>query len=472
MFCQLDTLRRCVVASIRQALDELPVSLDETYERILQGIPVQKRAHAHRLFQCLIAASRPLKVQELAEIFAIRFDSRMATRLEEGWRLEDAEDAVLSACSSLVSVVKVRSSRIVQFSHFSVKEFLTSDRLATSTTTNICYFHAPLESAHVILVQACLAVLLQLDEKVDRKRIEDLPLAPYAARHWADHARFKNVEVQIQDRIELLFDPTKPHFASWAWVYDEGEGDGRSVTSLAEHPLEPWATPLYYAASLGLIWATKQLVARGQDIDVGGGLYGTPICAALRMGHLEVARFLLERGADVDGKNSDGETPLQTFSWGGHVEVMRLLLDFGADVNVRDRFDWTPLHEAAFNGHYEVTRMLLQHNADVNAKHLMEYTPLGYAVEKGHVEVVRLLIEHGANINAQDSFNCTSLHWASEEGKLEDVRLLLEHGADVHISNRRNKTPFQMASERGFSEIAQLLLDHGAKKEWAVEVTV
>src|SRR6266702_6931569 len=433
VFCQLDTLRRCMVASIRQALNELPISLDETYERILQGIPMQKRAHAHRLFQCLIASIRPLKLEELAEIFAIQFDSKIATRLEEGWRPEDAEGAVLSACSSLVSVVKVEDLQIVQFSHFSVKEFLTSDRLATSTATNIRYFHAPLESAHMILVQACLVLLHQLDEKVDRKRIEDLPLALYAARHWADHARFKNIELQIQDRIELLFDPTKPHFAAWTWIYDGGVGSGRSVTVLAEHPSPPRATPLYYAALNGLSWATKQLVvSRRQDTDIGDSWFGTPMCAALKMGHLEVARFLLEHGADVDAKNSRGDTPLRTFSWDGPVEVIRLLLDFGADANVRDWSGRTLLHDAAFKGHYEVTRMLLQHSADVNAKRFVNLTPLYYASEKGHVEV---------------------------------VRLLLEHGADVNMPSLGNTTPFQAASERGFSEIAQLLLDHGAKKE-------
>ncbi len=454
-----------MAASIRQALNELPASLDETYERILQGIPLQKREHAHRLFQCLIASIRPLKLEELAGIFAIQFDSKIGTKFEEAWRPEDAEDAVLSACSSLVSVVEAWDSQIVQFSHFSVKEFLTSDRLATSTATNIRYFHAPLESAHTILAQACLAVLLQLDEKVDRKRIQGLPLVIYAAQHWANHARFKNVELQIQDRIELLFDPTKPHFAAWTWIYGRVEGIGQ-MTSPTERPSPPGAPPLYYAALLGLSWTTtKQLVARRQDIDVGSHWY-TPMCVALVMGHLEVARFLLEHGADVDAKVSLGNTSLQTFSSAGYVEVTRLLLDFGADANVCDVDGWTPLLSSAKIGHYEVTRMLLQHNADVNAEVVFwGFTPLHYASLAGHVEVVRLLIEHGANINAQGNFGSTSLHGASERGKLEVVRLLLEHGADVHIPSRLDGTPFQVASKGGFSEIAQLLLDHGAKKE-------
>ena len=45
------------------------------------------------------------------------------------WRPEDPEDAVLFACSTLISIINDKSSKIVQFSHFSVQEFLTSDRL-------------------------------------------------------------------------------------------------------------------------------------------------------------------------------------------------------------------------------------------------------------------------------------------------------------------------------------------------------
>ena len=73
-------------SSIRKALDELPITLDDTYERVLQEIHKEKWQHAHRLFQCLVAAIRPLRVEELAEIFAIRFDQESALDLMEGWR--------------------------------------------------------------------------------------------------------------------------------------------------------------------------------------------------------------------------------------------------------------------------------------------------------------------------------------------------------------------------------------------------
>ncbi|KAI0289219.1 hypothetical protein BC826DRAFT_1187957 [Russula brevipes] len=86
VFCQLDTLRRCMPSSIRKALEGLPTTLDDTYERMLQGIPKEQKQHAHHLFQCLVAASRPLRVEELAEIFAIEFDTDTGHNLMENWR--------------------------------------------------------------------------------------------------------------------------------------------------------------------------------------------------------------------------------------------------------------------------------------------------------------------------------------------------------------------------------------------------
>src|SRR5229473_2269484 len=172
-------------SSVRKALNELPTTLDETYERALQGIPKEKQKHARHLFQCLLVAIRPLYVEELAELFAIEFEQDMAPSFKEGWRPANAEDAVLSACSTLIFVVEDEGSKIVQFSHFSVKEFLTSDRLRTSKVGDIRHYHVSLDAAHTILVRACLAVLMQLDENVDEKRLETFPLALYAAKHWA-----------------------------------------------------------------------------------------------------------------------------------------------------------------------------------------------------------------------------------------------------------------------------------------------
>ena len=55
--CQFDILRRNFPASIWRVLDDLPESLDKTYEQTLLGVDKEKRKYAQRLFQCLSVRS-------------------------------------------------------------------------------------------------------------------------------------------------------------------------------------------------------------------------------------------------------------------------------------------------------------------------------------------------------------------------------------------------------------------------------
>ncbi|KAH9166015.1 hypothetical protein EDB89DRAFT_256675 [Lactarius sanguifluus] len=177
------------------------------------------RDHAHRLLQCLTAAARPLRVDELAEILALDFEGAegVTPKLKEDWRWEDRQRAVLFTCSSLVTQIDDWNSRVIQFSHFSVKEFLTSDRLATSIgDRDASYFHIIPEHAHTTLAQACLGTLLQLDGNADDNPVDDgFPLAGYASQHLVEHAQFGNVSSRIEDGMRRLFDSAKPHFFAW-----------------------------------------------------------------------------------------------------------------------------------------------------------------------------------------------------------------------------------------------------------------
>ncbi|KAH8978254.1 hypothetical protein EDB86DRAFT_3054111 [Lactarius hatsudake] len=186
VFCQLEVLRQTLPADIRSTLNDMPKTLDETYERALLAIGTQVRQYAQRLFQCLSVSIRPLRVEELADILAVRFDPGVLPKFNPDWRLGHPEEAVFSVCSGLISVVDVDGFRVVQFSHFSVKEFLTSDRLATARE-DLSGYHIVPHSAHTILAQASLSVLLRLDDHIDKDTIKGFPLSDYAARHWIDH---------------------------------------------------------------------------------------------------------------------------------------------------------------------------------------------------------------------------------------------------------------------------------------------
>ena len=385
-------------SSIRKALNELPITLDDTYERILQCIPKEKFQHARRLFQCIVAAIRPLRVEELAEIFAIEFDPNERTNLVKGWRPENPEEAVLAACSSLIAIIHDEGSKVVQFSHFSVKEYLTSDRLQTSDIGHVCDYYIPLEKAHTVLARACVAIMLQLDEKADRERVATFPLAKYASEHWLDHAKFENVQSQIQDALKDLFNPKRPHLRACIWVHNV---EVKHLPKLedycaAKQPPPLLATPLYYVVFCGFSELAKWLITM----------------------HAE----------DVNAKCYDDRTPLHVASQEGHVDAVHMLLDHGALVDSRDCDDWTPLHFASCERNLEVVQLLLEYEAALNALEVWDRSPVFLASQSGHLEV---------------------------------VRLLCDRGADVHIQGF-SRTPFQVATLWGYHDVAQLLLEYGA----------
>jgi hypothetical protein len=378
---------------VRRILKELPESLDETYERILRDIRRPNQEYACRLLQCLVAAACPLRVEELAEVLAFDFGAEGIPTLNPGWRWEDQEEAVMSACSSLVIIVKDGDSRIVQFSHFSVKEFLTSDRLARSSKEEISRYHVPLEPAHTILAQACLGVLLQLDDGVGPDNVKIFPLAEYAAEYWAGHARLENVSSLLKDEIECLFDADKPHFAAWfsiqwpLWV---------SASPFLPDLPDFTPTPIFYASFFGFYSLVEHLVTRRpEDIHAIGGFIGTPLHAAVNCGHVEVVLLLLTH-IPVDSRSTWlNRTPLHCLAINGNVEIGHHLLNFGADVNARQESGRTPLHLAAACGHLGLMRLLLDHGADLYARGDYNEMPYQTANSQQHQEILQLLSEYG-----------------------------------------------------------------------------
>ncbi len=463
---------------------------------MLQEIGDQNWEYAHRLFQCVTAASRPLRVEELAEFLAFDFSTGSTPTFLDDWRSEDPAHTVLSTCSSLLAIVDMDGSPVIQFTHFSVKEYLMSKRLAKSKDT-ISRFHVSMAPAHTIVAQACLVVLLHIDETITKDDLEKFPLAEYAAMHWVGHARFSDVSRNIEDGMKRLFDPDNRHLAVWVWIYDP-ESDVHSYES-SRRPSEARASPLHYAAFCGIQDIVKYLIVeRSQDINARGFHWNeTPLGAASREGHSEVARVLLEYGADTEIRDDSNYNPLEWASEGGHTEIVQVFLEHGADVKAVDDSDHiTALHFASSHGRLAAARVLLEHGADVDAKSkdnqtplhlaanegvarvLLEYgadpnvhwqgqgnrTPLHEALECDRLEVARVLLENGANANVQeDSHNQTPLHLASRKGYLDVVRLLLQRSSDIHAQDDEGRTPFQVASVREHEEVMQLLLEHGAE---------
>ena len=464
VFCQLELLRRCLPGIVRQTIKELPESLDETYEQVIKEINKANREHAYRLLQCLMVAIRPLYVEELAEVLAFDFDSAQRApgaipKFNASWCWENREEAILSTCSSLVTVaVASDSRRVVQFSHFSVKEFLMSDRLAMSKKYFSDY-HIAFESAHTVLARACLGALLS--DPHDMGGANRDHLAKYAAKHWMVHAQFPNVAEKVRYGIGQLFDVDKPYFDAWVRVHDI---DHIIFCSNALDKKRPEAKRLYYAALCGLHQLVKFLIrVYPQYASEVGGNYGSALHVASDAGRLQVVRLLLEHGVSVDVRGMWDQTPLQFASDAGRLDVVELLLGYGADVNSEDESRWTPLFHAISKGHLDVVRNLLDHGANVNIHDTDGRTPLHVAFLRDKPqsnEIVSLLLERGANPNARDNAQQTPLHLLTpSKGELVAVLRKPELGADFGAKDKHGRTPSQALLKKGHSELAKLLSD-------------
>jgi ankyrin repeat protein len=466
-------LRRSVQPDVRGVLENLPKTLDETYERMLEDINENSREHACRLFHCLAVAVRPLRVEELAEILSFDFDEAQG-RIPTLRRSENQIEAVLSASSSLISIVNDGDARVVQFSNISVREFLTSDHLASSPC-DLSRFHILPRAAHIILAQVCLGTLRHLDDHLaddsESSNINIFPLAKYAAQHWVAHAQFEDVASSVEDGMQSLFDPDKRHFAEWVRTYDMDPQPNRK-------PQSAMPNPLYYAALCGFHDQVKYLVIKHpQHVNAIGGFYEFPLVAALCRRQFRIAEILLAHGGTFEVRGSGGETILHKIIRLNEetIDAVRFLLERGADVNSQREDLSTPLHLAVVVGELEVARTPLDHHVNVNSQNIEGPVPLhlwprqdAFPCEDNRSIISTPSLESGANLGLQPQVDMMPSHLASSNRKFEIIRLLLDHGADTDAENDEGRTPLQDVlrgdrfSHDGAS-VARLLLERGAE---------
>ena len=144
---------------------------------------------ARRILTLLCFAARPLTVSELIDGVAVEINS---ARLNTKRRLQNADD-VHEICAGLVDFdISSRLYTTVRIAHFSVQEYLESERIQRQKAA---IFSMSGATAHEEIAQICLVYWLEpglavtsLDENVREK----YPLAVFAAELWYDH--YKSAE--------------------------------------------------------------------------------------------------------------------------------------------------------------------------------------------------------------------------------------------------------------------------------------
>jgi hypothetical protein len=313
---------------LRKALASLPKTLDDTYARILDNIDDEHQANALKLLQWLTYSARPLRIQELAEIVTVdKMDVEDELEFDSDRRFPEPRD-VLALCSSLVSTVTTtlqedmggsedsseseeagwgseeadwgsqeaveNPMELVRLAHFSVKEYLVSERIQAGSARRYCIREI---DAHLSIAETCLAYLFQFDQpgSLTLQTLKESPLANYAAEYWLEHARWAGKEHKgMHQLIMKLFVSKKDAYFNSIKIHDPESGRSWPDLTLKLTDIPP---PLYYALCFGLAESTRLLVEAGVDINAEGQ-HGTALQMAAIEGDDHLAQKLLDAGAD------------------------------------------------------------------------------------------------------------------------------------------------------------------------------
>lgn len=328
VYCQVDLLSRLRTPNaVIEALDSLPPTLDQTYERLLARIDAEEdRMLTREILQILAFSFRPLKLKEICELLQV---TPGLPYLDENKRLTDPRD-VVDICGSFLQYQ--RETDIVALAHHSVKTYLISN-----LASPVKYFQLSEVDAHRNLAIKCLTYLslnafasgpCRPGGKVVERNAR-YPLFRYAGEHWALHAQaveehghhnFGEPLWTLLKSFLVSDDSTRRNFSAWVQLLIP---TSKSIDR---------TRPLYYAASFGLTPVVRHLIDTGADIEARGGrCEATPLNIASFRGNADVVQLLLEHGADPEVRDADGRSAMEWAKDRKHRDVLTILQNWKKD---------------------------------------------------------------------------------------------------------------------------------------------
>ncbi|KAJ5720553.1 uncharacterized protein N7483_008487 [Penicillium malachiteum] len=434
-------------------------------------IPQKK---AIRLLQIILAAKRPLSLEELSVAMAVK---RADQTSDEVFEYMEPVERFKTTIRGLCGLLLWFSDDKVYLLYQTVRDFLvlkeSPQDKPPSLTSNGTLKWQGLFSTHElnsVLGKNILHWYIHLraspssDNKEEEKILDmAVQVCTAGSREYARWSPFYNSQI---------FGPGTPEHAtslitaSWLGILgvvkkilQDGSVNIESTDSRRRR------TSLSWAAKHGHSDVVELLLEAGAEIDARAHHQRTPLLLAAKKGHSDVVKVLLEAGAEVDARDHYQGTPLSYSAGQGYSDMVKLLLETGAEVDVRDKNQETPLSYAARHGYFDVMKLLLEAGAEVDVRDENQETPLSHAARRGRSDVVKLLLEAGAEVDSRDIDQRTPLQYADQDSEdySNTAKLLLEAGADVYLSSMSQRIPLSCAASQGYSDVVKFLLEAGAE---------
>lgn len=415
----------------RKALEELPSTLDNFYDRILKGISESDVAKVQRAFYWLTFSLRPMTLRELAEAILIDHETLPYFDLED--RYDDEKDILDILPAGLVKLTKLdvksedeleefdynldkhfgnpNSPKIIQFAHFSVQEYLSSSRGHT-------HYRVPKAGyGHSILSSVCAAYLLFVGENLEVSQRDSMienfkgNFFQIYRQQWSQSFRAKNARL-LENDFPML------NYISIHWLqHTKNAGEVHSLSmddlfvdlfSSSKHGLLTYTAlkETYMVSSQNRFYDFKAYLShyRGRGADGFGSICKTA-CLLAYYGLNRQITLLVNRGLIPTPEIN--EILVSDAVFGDQIETVKLLVKAGFSINSDNK--WSPLVTAIWDPSsslHEMLEVLLDAGADVNAfKDQYRGPPISLAANRfpsSKLETVKLLLKYGADLTIRN----------------------------------------------------------------------
>ncbi|KAF1993541.1 hypothetical protein P154DRAFT_625367 [Amniculicola lignicola CBS 123094] len=481
---QLDAIRNLKILRptyISAALHEMPRTLDETYERILNSIDDLYVQEARTALIWIAFSLQPLTLEQLAEACSIRLGETNSSQFENAG--PEALTGLLSVLSSLVVVEypKYNASR-----HPLKSGLFDPPPLASQ-------YGITKQEADQFLSQSCCTYILHFAQEENIKnwiimdRGYELTLAAYAG----SPRTMSNINLfsQYTQRAYPLLHYACPNWYNHQSLAEDDKPSERPLQNKVPEdgqvrvssPCSQLRLLSWYGGTNALSWAAfcglRQTVHSLCDLHTAHNMnnvddiFSTALRAAAYCGDEGMVEFLIARGARVSKRAYREQYPADDIAKHNRdrtTEVQWVKCETALLAVICGRECRKPFNRSRLGERERILEFLIQHGADVNCVEESEYkTPLRAAIEVGSYDMVEILIRAGAHI---DSSTIVSVASGGLSNYQEVLKLLIKNGATITaweyynavqgIPRRESKWQHWPARE----DIAELLVS----KDWDV----